>query len=100
MALLLSINFHILIYLIIGLVTVVFGLSVYSRDRKNIVYKAFFLLNIAIAGWAFFCIFWLLQSDAQAALFWTRIFCLFATFIPVFLLHWILAFLEKDKEKV
>jgi len=42
MALLLSINFHILIYLIIGLVTVVFGLSVYSRDRKNIVYKAFF----------------------------------------------------------
>jgi signal transduction histidine kinase len=42
---------------------------------------------------------WLLAENEATALFWSRMLNLGATFIPVFLLHWILSFLEFNKKR-
>lgn len=94
-----DLRFHILVYLVLGLVSLSFGLIVYFRDRKNVIHQTFGLLNLGLVIWAFGCVIWLFQTNESSALFWTRVFDVGATLIPVFLLHWILAFLKKDKEK-
>ena len=93
-----SLTFHILVYLSLGFVASILGSIIFLRNKKDTVYRTFGLLNLGIVIWAFGCVAWLFQDNESLALFWTRIFSIGSTLIPVFLLHWILAFLKKDQK--
>jgi len=86
--------------LINGLVSLIFGLIVLYKDRKNIVNQTLFLLTFAVALWSLSYWRWLAIYDNGAnALFWSRILSVGSTFIPVFYLHWILSLLDLNKKK-
>ncbi len=62
-------------------------------------HRVFFLLNVAIATWAFSYWRWLLSDNYTDALFWARMLSVGSTFIPIFFLHWILLLVGKTKKK-
>jgi len=81
-----------------GLVVSILGFFVVFKNRRNIINRTFFLMQIAAALWAFGFFIWGLQKTETGLLFWGRFFCLAASFIPIFYLHWILALLGKIRE--
>jgi signal transduction histidine kinase len=74
--------------------TLVLGLFVYLKNTRSLVNKMFVLHSLAIAIWAFsFAQMALSQSEVEG-LFWSRALHVGAILIPVFLLHFICAFLN------
>jgi signal transduction histidine kinase len=92
-------NFFILTSLINGVLATLFGFFVYLKNWKSLVNKNFFLMCIGVAIWSFSYVKWLSVSIEESALFWSKMLNLGATLIPVFYLHWILAFLNLDRKK-
>jgi len=92
-------NLLVLFSLINGISAGVFGLFVYLKNRKSLVNKNFFLMSIGVAIWSFSYVRWLLMTTEESALFWSKMLNFGATLIPVFYLHWVLAFLNLDKKK-
>jgi len=82
-----------------GISAVVFGSFVYFKNRKKTANKLFALLNLAIAIWAVNYGFWQMSVDKTIALLFVRLLMVGAIFIPVFCLHFILNFLDLDREK-
>ena len=82
-----------------GVSAVIFGLLVYLKNPKQLINKTFGLITLAVAIWAFGYGFWLSTDNKELALFWTRILSIGSTFIPIFFLHWIFAFLNLQKKK-
>ena len=56
-------------------------------------------MSIGVAIWSFSYVKWLSVTSKESALFWSRMLNFGATLIPVFYLHWVLAFLNLDKKK-
>ncbi len=92
-------NFYIIAHFSIAFVSLVISYIVFSRNRKSIVNITLALLSFAISFWAFFYGVWLLSSNEIQALFWSRMLNLGVTFVPIFLLHWLLSFLGYAKKK-
>jgi signal transduction histidine kinase len=92
-------DFYSIISLINGIVAILFGLFIYTRNSKNITNITFFLMSASVAVWSFSYYVWLSVTTVSEALFWSRMLNLGATFIPIFYLHWILSILNKIKEK-
>jgi len=92
-------NLFALFSLINGILATFFGLFVYLKNWKNSVNKKFFLMSIGVAIWSFSYVKWLSMPTEEGALFWTRMLNFFGTLIPIFYLHWILAFLNLDRQK-
>ncbi|MFC1789793.1 ATP-binding protein [Patescibacteria group bacterium] len=95
-----GINFYIATHFLTGIVAIIVGLLVFSRDRKGAINKSFGLLSLSVAVWSISYSFWLLAKDPETALFWSRTLNLGATFIPVTYLHWILELLKKRNKRV
>ena len=85
--------------LINGITSTVLGLFVYLKNRRKLVNKVFGLMSLCIAIWSYS--WWLnqLSKDKITGLFWTRSLNVGAIFIPVFYLHFVLAWLDLHKEK-
>lgn len=92
-------NFYIVSSFINGLVAIVFGWFIFSKNWKNITNITFLLMSASVAFWSFSYSEWLLMTTPDGALFWSRMLNLGATFIPIFYLHWVLSILDLVKLK-
>lgn len=75
------------------------GLFVLSRNRKDPLNITFTLFALSTAFWSFSYFLWQIVSDKASALFWSRSLMAGAIFIPVFFFHFILTFLRIYHEK-
>jgi signal transduction histidine kinase len=92
-------DFYIIFSFINGIVAILFGWFIFSKNWKNITNATFFLMSMAVAIWSFSYCLWLSKTDATEALFWSRMLNLGATLIPIFFFHWVLSILNIIKEK-
>lgn len=92
-------NFYILFSFVNGLVAIIFGSFIFTKNYKNRINISFFLMSVAVAIWSFSYCVWLSATNEAQALFWSRMLNFGATLIPVFYLHWILSLLNIAKEK-
>jgi signal transduction histidine kinase len=84
-----------------GIVALIFGLLVISKNRKNIINKTLFLLTLATAFWSFSYWRWLLVYDNESlALFWIQMLSIGSIFVPVFTFHWIITLLGISNQKI
>jgi len=85
--------------LINAITSTALGLFVYFKDPRKLVNKVFGLMSLCIAIWSYS--WWMnqLSKDRIAGLFWTRSLNIGAIFIPIFYLHFVLAWLDIHKEK-
>jgi len=93
-------NYYTVSSLLIFITGALFGLVIYSKNRKALINKAFGLFALSVAGWSGFYYLWQLSSEPNLALLYTRILMAFAIFIPANYFFIALAFLEKVREKL
>jgi signal transduction histidine kinase len=75
------------------------GIFVYLKDRKNIIYKTFFLLTLSFAFWHLHLLGLYFAPNKVFARHWADIFGVGLMFIPATALHFTLAFIKKIDEK-
>ena len=92
-------DIYIIISFINGLVALIFGFLIFSKNWKNKINYTFFLMSVSFAIWSFSYSRWLSVNTSTEALFWSKMLNFGATFIPIFYLHWILSILGITKEK-
>lgn len=92
-------NFFAFSSLVNGIIAIIFGLFVYSRNRKSLINQTFVLLNFGLAIWSLSYWRWLLADNIEMAFFWSRLLNFGAILIPIFYLHWALVLLNLDKKK-
>jgi signal transduction histidine kinase len=90
---------YIIAQLLNAFTTLVLGLFVYLKNTRSLVNKMFILHTLAIAIWAFSFAQMAAAQNEVAGLFWSRALHVGAILIPVFLLHFICAFLNIVYEK-
>jgi len=84
-----------------GILATGFGLFVFSKNKKRLINQTLGLVTLSIAVWSFSYWRWLLATDGEVALYWSRALTLGSIFIPVTSLHWILAVIgEAKKDRV
>lgn len=94
----LYVNFIVSLWLTF-LTTLLLGLFVFLRNRKNIVNKTFAFYCFSIAWWSF-CQIWLIACDKKlTALTWTRIEQVGVFFIPTFFVHFVISLLDIKHRK-
>ncbi|MEW6096811.1 MAG: ATP-binding protein [bacterium] len=77
------------------------GSFVYLKDRKNIIYKTFFLLTLSFAFWHFHLFGLSFAPNKIFAMHWADIFGLGLMFLPATALHFTLAFTKRiDKKRM
>lgn len=79
--------------------TLVVGLLVYLKYSKRDVNKKWVFMSLSIAIWSFFLGLMFNSKDPKSGLIYSRILMIGAIFIPVTFYHFILAFLELEKDK-
>lgn len=75
------------------------GFLVIFKNRKEIINKVFFGLNISIVFWSLSYWQWMLSDNSINALLWIRLLSIGSLFIPIFYFHWILSFCGLNKSK-
>ncbi len=95
-------NFYAISALINAITSIVLGTFVFFKNKRNSVNISFSLLSISIFFWSIFYFLWQISNNYSSALLYTRLLSLGSTLIPIFYLHWIMAFLGllKDKRKI
>ena len=91
-------EFYALTALINAITSSILGIFVYSKNKKVIVNKLFGLFCLSVAIWSYSYFVWQISTSEKSALFWSRALMFGAIFIPIFYLHFILAWLNKIKE--
>jgi len=95
-----GLGYYIFSHFLAGLIAVVLGFFVFLKNYKKMINKIFALFSLSVAIWAISYGIWLLADNSISALFWSRALNLAAILIPVFYLHWLLIFLNKNKKKL
>ena len=87
--------------LLTGISSLVFGIYVYLKNRRNKANKLFAIFTFAVAVWGFggWKIGLIPYGEADLALLWWRITHIGVIFIPIFFLHFVYQWLE-IKEKL
>jgi signal transduction histidine kinase len=94
-----GINFYIISHLLTGSTAIALGLIVARRKKKlEEVEKTFTILAGSVAIWSFSYSIWLLSTNHDSALFWSRALNMGATMIPVLYFHWIVSLLKLNKK--
>ncbi|HEY2989657.1 MAG TPA: ATP-binding protein [Candidatus Binatia bacterium] len=70
-----------------GILAVILGLFVYTRNPADRRYVTYGLFCLSLAIWSFCYFFWLTASTESSALFWARTLIMGAAFIPVTSYH-------------
>jgi signal transduction histidine kinase len=94
-----SLIFYIITHFITAAVSFLVAIIVWSKNKKNITHITLSLFSLSVFFWAIFYSIWLLSNSKESAFFWARALNLAATFIPIFLFHWILCFLDLAKKR-
>ena len=71
-----------ILVLLVGFIGMVYGLIVYSGNKKNKTNIWFFLLVLSVAFWSISMFFFRSSVDVPNSIFWARILYLSATIIP------------------
>jgi len=79
------------------IVSIFLAVLVYLKGRKILANKIFALDAFSVAFWSFGYFIWQISTIESTALFWSRILMVGAIFIPIFYLHFIVAFLNLIK---
>lgn len=87
-------NWHIISALLAGIFSFLLGLFVYFKNKKNILNRSFFIMNIAIAVWNLADISIILSPNNVTALFFDRIAYIGAFFMMPFFVKIIFLFTE------
>jgi hypothetical protein len=82
-----------------GITFAILALLVFFNNPKRKLNRLYALFSFSVVFWAISYGFWLLSKDYETALFWARMLDFGSLFIPIFFCHWILTFLEIEKER-
>jgi len=80
---LLSFDIQNILVLLVGFIGMVYGLIVYSGNKKNKTNIWFFLFVLSVAFWSISMFFFRSSINVSSSIFWAKILYLSATFIPV-----------------
>lgn len=75
------------------------GIFVLLKNRKATINRIFFLMCLSIAIWSFGFVRTITAYNEEAALFWGKFLYIGAIFVPIFFLHFILSFLNRNQKK-
>lgn len=92
-------NYYVLVSLINGTVSVLFGFFIFTKNWRQLTNRTYFLMGIAVAIWSFAYAKWIVAENQVDALFWSRMLNLGATLIPIFYLHCVLGTLNIVKQQ-
>ena len=76
------------------------GLFVLVKNKDNKTSQTFSAFAFTIAFWSFFYYLWQIADNSGSALFWCRVLMAGAIFIPVTYLHFVVRFLNIQKQKI
>ncbi|MFA5000745.1 MAG: ATP-binding protein [Candidatus Paceibacterota bacterium] len=76
------------------------GLFVLVKNKNNKTSQTFSAFAFTIAFWSFFYYLWQIADNSDSALFWCRVLMAGAIFIPVTYLHFVVRFLNIQKQKI
>lgn len=79
-------------------VSAALGIFVFLQGRRKLANIFLALFSAALSGWCFGQLVGEAAGSKEVVLFWTRFNTAAAIFIPVFFLHFILAFVKQEKE--
>ncbi|MFA6636606.1 MAG: ATP-binding protein [Candidatus Omnitrophota bacterium] len=82
-----------------AITSILLGVFVITRDKKNPLNITYFLFCVSVALWSIFYALWLFSDNAAFALFCSYGFMAGAIFIPIFYLHHLLILLGQNKKK-
>lgn len=89
-------DFYAISALINAITSFTLGSFVFFKNKRNTTNTTFILLSLSVFFWSVFYFLWQISDEYYLALNYTRILSIGSTFIPLFYLHWVLSFLEKD----
>ena len=75
------------------------GTFVFLRNRKNLIYRTYFLFALSVGVWGFGYYFWPFAKDKLSALNSFRLLHFGAVFIPIFYYHFISAWTNQIKRR-
>lgn len=78
----LSFDVQNILVLLVGFVGMIYGLIVYSGNKKNKTNIWFFLFVLSVAFWSISMFFFRSSADVPSAIFWAKILYFSATIIP------------------
>ena len=85
--------------LVNAITSVILGLFILSKNRRDIKYVTYALFCLSIVIWSSFYFAWLTTNNIKLALFYSRALMAGATFIPIFYLHHICSLLNQVKKR-
>jgi len=92
-------NIYAISALINAITSLLLGLFVFLKNKRNSVNNVFVLLSSAVFIWSIFYFFWQNSTNAESALLYTRLLSIGSILVPIFYLHWVFEFLEiKDRK--
>lgn len=74
------------------------AIFVVSKKYKSFTALMFSALLFSIFAWSFSYFFWQISDNSETALFWARNLSFFDAPIPVLFLHWVLAWIGRNKK--
>jgi len=83
-------NYYGLTSLFNGVVVLLVGFYLLSRQRQNSLYQSFMAFSASVGLWCIFYSFWQVQTSKDPALFCSRLLMLFCYFIPFSFLWFVL----------
>lgn len=81
-----------------GITTLILGIFVYFKNRKNKINVTFALYSSSIAWWSLTQIGNVYGPSLETSWFWARIEQMGVVFIPTFFVHFVVAFLELKRK--
>jgi len=84
--------------LITAFVSLFFGISVYSRERKSKLNLSWFLVSLSISAWALGLFGVVFSKTRDSAWFWQHILDFSAILIPILFLNFVLVLIKKDRK--
>ena len=89
-----------IISLVIAIVSFIFGIVVYFKNKKQLTNIIFSLLSLSIGGWAFSRFMQFSSTGIEQAQVWAMVCNLFACFAPVLFLHFCMRITDRFKYHV
>jgi len=91
-------NYFALSALLTFITTVSLSIFVLFANRRNKINQTYAFINLSIAVWSFFYFFWQLSKTPLEAIKYLKLLMYGATFMPISLFHFMLTYLNIEKQ--
>lgn len=89
--------FFIFSALLNAFVSSLLGFVIIFKNRKELINRLFLGLSVSVVFWSLSYWRWMSSNTYNDALFWSRLLSVGSLFIPIFYFHWIITFLDQNK---